>query len=206
MGCAEKRSVTLLRHGLRPRNPRPTRRGFTLIELLITVAMVGVLAALGLVGYRRYVHTAQSSEAKAVIQGIRGGQEGYKAEFLQYVDVSQQDFTDHYPNKTPNDSRMNWVQPADTRYTDAGHGWALLNVSTDGPVRFGYTTVAGVGGTLKQPTMMQSKPAMPTVAAGVPWYVIQAVNKHNPTIAAGAYAVFASASTSGEILSENEQE
>jgi hypothetical protein len=44
---------------------------------------------------------------------------------------------------------------------------------------------------------------MPPLPAGVPWYVIQAKNDHD---ANGIFAVFASASTSGEILSENEQE
>lgn len=195
MGRAKKRSVTHL---------RPRLRAFTLVELLITVAMIAVLAAIGLVGYRRYVHGAQGSEAKAIIQAIRGGEEAYKAEFMQYVDCSQHNMADFYPNKTPNDTRMNWVQPGDTRYTDASHGWALINVNADAPVRFGYVVVADVGGTLMAPPDILPNPTMPVLPAGVPWYVVEAMNKHNPS--ALKPAVFASASTSGEILSQNEQE
>jgi type IV pilus assembly protein PilA len=193
MTRAEKRSVAQLR--LRP-------RGFTLIELLIAVAMIGVLAAIGLVGYRRFIYASQSSEAKAVIGMIRGGEEAYKAEMLVYLSPSAS-MTDYYPNKTPNDSRMNWIQPGDARFTNPATGWALLNVATDAPVRFGYAAVAGIGSPMQPPTAMAKPPAMPALAAGVPWYSIQAINDHDNN---GKFAVFFSGSTSGEILSENEQE
>lgn len=205
MRRAKDGGVTFLRRDLRA---RVARRGFTLVELLITVAMIGVLAAIGLVGYRRYVHSAQGSEAKAMIQAIRGGEEAYKAEFLQYLGPSgskSSDLKTYYPNTTPNDTRMNWAQPSLMAYTDATKGWALLNVATDAPVRFGYSCIADIGGTLQSPPDLTSfTGTMPTLPAGVPWYVVQAVNKHNP--ASKTMAVFASASTSGEILSQNEQD
>src|SRR5580698_6885576 len=72
-------------------------RGFTLTEMLIVIAMVAVLSAIALVGYRRYINQAQSGEAKTVIQMIRGGQETYKAEMLQYLNVSTTIGT-YYPN------------------------------------------------------------------------------------------------------------
>jgi len=205
MTHAEQRRVTSMRNPpIKPARavPDPRARGFTLIELLITVAMIGVLATLGIVGYRKFIQSAQSSEAKAVIGAIRGGQEAYKAEMLVYLSPSAS-MADYYPNKTPNDSRMNWIQTTDTRFTNAVNGWALLNIATDAPVRFGYACVAGIGSPMQAPTALATAPAMPTLPAGVPWYTIQAVNDHDGN---NIFAVFATASTSSEILSQNEQE
>ena len=70
-------------------------------------------------------------------------------------------------------------------------------------MRFGYAVISGVGGTLTTPPALTVAPTMPPVSAGVPWYVIQAVNMHNA--ASTQPAVFAAASTSGELLSQNEQ-
>lgn len=185
------------------RGPRRAReRGMTLIELLITVAMVGILAALALVGYRRFIYAAQSAEPKHVIEGIRGAEQAYMAENLTYLSCSSS-LTDYYPNKTPNDSRMNFAQPSDPRFTSATTGWAQLNLTTDGPVRFGYAVVAGVGGPITGPTAMANPPAMPALPGSVPWFSIQAVNDHDGN---GVFAVFFSTSVSGQLFSENEQE
>jgi type IV pilus assembly protein PilA len=174
-----------------------------LTELLITVAMIGILAALGMMGLRRYLSSAQSSEAKAVIGGIRGGEEAYRAEMMVYVGPSLT-MSDFYPNLNPNNTRKNWIQPGDTRFTNSTQGWALLNVNTDGPVRFGYAAMAGIGGQLTKPDKLANPPSpMPSVNAGVPWYVIQAACDHDGN---SKFAVFAASSVSAEIISENEQE
>jgi type IV pilus assembly protein PilA len=201
MTRAKKRSVARARRTSRAR--AAASRGFTLTELLVVVAMIGILATLGLVGYRRFIHTAQSSEAKAVIQGIRGGQEQYKVDWMTYLDVSSGNLDAYYPNATPNDARMNWIQPNDSRFNNPTNGWALLNVSVDGTVRFGYASVAGVGGKPTASTKLSAAPTAPTLPAGVPWYAIQAINDHDKN---NVYAVFYCASTSNEIISENEQE
>lgn len=47
-----------------------SRRAFTLVELMITVAIIGVLAALAIYGVRAYLATAKSAEAKQHIGAI----------------------------------------------------------------------------------------------------------------------------------------
>ena len=118
--------------------------------------MVGVLAALAMVGYRKYLNSAHNAEAKAVIQMIRGAQETYRAEMLTYLNVST-GITSWYPqNALPNDNRYAWVAPTHPDWAN----WAKLNIAPDGPVRFGYASIAGVGGTVPQfPAPYTSPPA-----------------------------------------------
>jgi type IV pilus assembly protein PilA len=181
---------------------RARRRGITLIELLLTVALVGVLAAMAMVGYRKFIYAAQSAEPKHVIEGIRGAEQAYLAENLVYLGCSAT-LTDYYPNRTPNDKKMNFAQPTDPRFVSTTNGWALLNLTTDAPVRFGYAVVAGIGPPMAAPTAMLNPPAMPNLPNSVPWFSIQAVNDHDGN---GIFAVFFTTSVSSELFSENEQE
>jgi type IV pilus assembly protein PilA len=177
---------------------RRASRGFTLVELLIVVAMIGIMAALAIMGYRRYLNAAHSSEAKAVISMIKNGQESYKAEMLQYLQVSQNN-TAWYPNGNLNGKAAAWVNTAHADYAN----WRMLNVNPDGPVRFGYVCRAGIGTTVEAPNVFSSPPGIPTLPSGTPWYMVQAKTDNDGN---GKYAVFASTSLSGEIMAENEQE
>jgi type IV pilus assembly protein PilA len=177
---------------------RRASRGFTLVELLIVVAMIGIMAALAILGYRRYLNAAHSSEAKAVISMIKNGEESYKAEMLQYLQASST-ITGWYPNGNLNGKPSAWV--------NASHGdwpnWRMLNVNPDGPVRFGYVCRAGVGTTVEAPNVFATAPSIPALPSGTPWYMVQAKTDNDGN---GKYAVFASTSLSGEIMVENEQE
>jgi type IV pilus assembly protein PilA len=172
-------------------------------ELLIVVAMVGVMAALATVGYRKYLHSAQASEAKSMIQGIRAAEEAYKAEMLTYLSCSAS-LTDYYPNATPNDSKWNWIRPGDGRY-DGPNGWQRLNVQADAPVKFGYAIVAGIGGNVATPSQMAKLPTgwPPVPNPGQPWYVVIAAGDRNNN---SKFAYFLSTSFSAEIATENEDE
>ena len=178
---------------------RTSSRGFTLVELLIVVAIVGTLAALAILGYRRYLSSAQSAEARAVMGQIRAGEEQYRAETLAYLGCSTS-LSDYYPNATPDDSRWSWKRSTDTRYNNSTNGWAMLNVNPDGPVRYGYAVVANVGPNAP-PALdsdWKSPPIFPTPASGVPWYVVEARNVH---VAGAKPNLLLTSSFDGTILS-----
>ena len=51
--------------------------GFTLIELLVVVAILGIIAAIGIMSYNGYVGSAKKRSAENVMQQISQGQTEY---------------------------------------------------------------------------------------------------------------------------------
>ena len=70
-------------HALPPR--RLPHAGFTLVELLIVVAIIGLLASLATVGYRRYVGRARLTEATTVLSEMISKEQIYFLEFGMYL-------------------------------------------------------------------------------------------------------------------------
>ena len=52
---------------------KTNRKGFTLIELMIVVAIIGILAAVAIPGFMRYIKSSKTTEAQTNLKSIADG-------------------------------------------------------------------------------------------------------------------------------------
>ncbi|WP_318457952.1 pilin [Photobacterium leiognathi] len=64
------------------------QQGFTLIELMIVVAVIGVLSAIAIPQYEKYVAKSQAASALATISALKTNVESYIAENTDFPAVS----------------------------------------------------------------------------------------------------------------------
>jgi type IV pilus assembly protein PilA len=167
------------------------RRGFTLVELMVVVAIIGVLAALAIVGFRRYSASSRSGEAISMLNNLRMAQESFRAENLRYNGSAAADGCgaapgtiaggDYYPRDPTgvlSPAKVQWG-PANTVAGVLGC-FNRMGFRAAGAVRYNYATTAGApGGALGAVagrTANNSGPApalTPPVAD--PWYIAAAV-------------------------------
>jgi type IV pilus assembly protein PilA len=152
---------------------RIPERAFTLIEMMIVVVIVGVLAALAVVGYRKIVQTSHVSEATNTVQSIRVAQEAYHAETQQYANISNDLQSSWYPQSAPVGSMVTaWGGPCTGCKSTTS--WASLPLHIDGPVMFGYATVAGAS-TDSVPTALPAGMTVTLTQPTTDWFVVAAM-------------------------------
>jgi len=165
--------------------------------MMIVVAIVGVLATLALVGYRKYIDSAKIGEAIQMCQSIRSAEESFRSEAMTYFNVSTSQT--YYPrNSSFDNTKYAWVQPTHADY----NRWMTLGVSTDGPLRYGYRVNAGAaGGAVTVAVSTTAVPNWPNPTLDV-WYIIQA--RGNTREDGSPDTMMIGSSFTGELYWENE--
>ncbi len=153
--------------------------GFTLIEMMIVIIIIGILAMLAMVGFRKLRQSSHVSEATNMVQNIRVAQESYHSETQQYANISPNFPTGPLANTAaglyPWQSLYGQVKGWGAACAGCGD-WSVLPLHVDGPVMFGYATVAG-GPTTAFPVtqVFVNGTAMNVTVPGVSdWYGIAA--------------------------------
>lgn len=123
-------------------------RGMTLVEVMIVVVIVGVLSAIGIYSVTRYIRASQASEAGTIINAIKGAQEVYRQDTMQYLDVSNGNFGNSFPSADPlRGAKQAWAGEGET-----ADNFKLLGVDVDSAVYFVYSCVAvRAGATMPAP-------------------------------------------------------
>jgi type IV pilus assembly protein PilA len=157
---------------------RGPKRGFTLIEMMIVVVIVGILATLAVVGYRKLVQSSHVTEATNMVQSIRVAQEAYHSETQQYADISTS-LSSWYPQASPTGRLVTAWGGACSQCVVPTDGWSILPLHVDGPVAFGYATKAGAPntkpGTLAPlPSDISASITLPTTS-DTEWYIVTAM-------------------------------
>jgi type IV pilus assembly protein PilA len=150
------------------------------VELMITVAIIAVLAVLAAVGYARFIRTAKTGEATQMITTIKGAQEAYRADTLRYLDVSTGNIDLYFPTSAPVTGKVAWDMTSCA--ADPCRGFKSLNVKSDGPVYYRYSTIAGNADGVAHVVDGRTYPL-----AADPWFVVKARGDTNQDGKDGLY-------------------
>jgi prepilin-type N-terminal cleavage/methylation domain-containing protein len=128
-------------------------KGFTIVELMIVVVILGVLAAVAGPVYFRHRNRAMAVEASETLAKIVSAQEGYRAEFGMYSDVSNDpSLSASSANGTLGTEGTWWpalgapaAAPSGTVdfYAALPLAWNQLGVRPRRMVRYSFQTIAG---------------------------------------------------------------
>jgi prepilin-type N-terminal cleavage/methylation domain-containing protein len=99
--------------------------GFTLVELLIVVAILGILASLAGVGFRRYVARARVTEAVTLLSEMSSKEQIYFLEFGAYLPLRRDGIT--MPSSDENTAAFYPSDPSASTFESARTATSIAN-------------------------------------------------------------------------------
>jgi prepilin-type N-terminal cleavage/methylation domain-containing protein len=119
------------------RSMKKVLAGFTLVELMIVVVILGILAAVAIPAFTRYVKRSKTSEATGNISKIYQGEVSY---FNQSSEQSVASFAS--AAQTPTAAASASKYPAQPTAFTADSGWSAIGFSVDSPLYYAYSATA----------------------------------------------------------------
>ncbi len=185
------------------------RKGFTLVEMMIVVAILSVLAVVAGTAYRRYLDSARTTEAYAMLGEIRSREEAYRAEFSAYVSTTVNNTNETllfpavdsgtcYPTGTKEPCQKAANPATGATLPD---GWAALGINPGRTtLACGYLAIARNAGTTVPGT--QGQGLLGTTSINTPWWYAIAVCDNDGNSAINA--TFVTAYNTTVVTSQNE--
>jgi type IV pilus assembly protein PilA len=109
---------------------------------MMVVAIIGILATVGVVGYKKVIAQSKTAEAHQMIGAIKVAHEAWRAEVGVYKPMANQLFASG--NVVPSDSSGTYLKKY--KWDPSNPTWGPLNVQAGGFLTFGYSTVTGKAG------------------------------------------------------------
>lgn len=115
------------------------RKGFTLIELMIVVAILGILAAVAIPAFLKYIKRSKTSEATMNVRKLYDGSVTYFA--TEYADSTGEDVDNQFPTDAirpaagPSSDKY---EPVDWGFSTDNGTWAALNFAVADPHYYQY--------------------------------------------------------------------